>query len=252
MVNRHLNATLRFCLPQSITSLRILLSGWALFAAISGNAELVALLVILGIISDGFDGSVARKLDVASDFGALFDYFADYLCFIVVPSILCFLMLDAGASRVELAVLLLPLLAGAIRYSRMDGLRRIQSFDELGYPGLSTVLYTCFVVALFFLAHQGFLSERVLSQLLWGSVPVLSVLMLAPVRYPKLVKSKTVLLPILVGLGLMPFVLTTVLAVLTVAVVMAYVVFSPLLISQRPELSSRGSNANSSTSPLSH
>jgi CDP-diacylglycerol--serine O-phosphatidyltransferase len=229
-----------------------LLSSWALFAAFSGATELAAVLVILGVISDGFDGSVARKLSVASDFGALFDYFADYLCFIVVPSVLSFLMLRAGSGMVELAVLALPLLAGALRYSRMDGLRRIESFDEIGYPGLSTVLYTCYVVAVFFLAHQGILGERLLSQMVLVSAPVLSALMLAPVRYPKLVNSKKVIIPVLAGLGLMPFVLTTGLAVLTVTVVVLYVVISPFLISQRPELSGSRSDANSSTSLLGH
>jgi CDP-diacylglycerol--serine O-phosphatidyltransferase len=210
------------------------------------------MLIILGVISDGFDGSVARKLNVASDFGALFDYFADYLCFIVAPSILSFLMLKEGVGALELAVLALPLLAGALRYSRMDGLRKIESFDEIGYPGLSTVLYTCYVVAVFFLAHQGFLGQRVLSQMILVSVPVFSALMLAPVRYPKLVNSKSVMIPVLAGLGLMPFVLTTGLAVLTVTVVVLYVVISPFLISQRPDLSGSRSDADSSTSLLGH
>lgn len=252
MASQHLSTTFRFCLPQAITSLRVLLSSWALFVAFSGATELAAVLVILGVISDGFDGSVARKLSVASDFGALFDYFADYLCFIVVPSVLSFLMLKAAAGMVELAVLALPLLAGALRYSRMDGLRRIESFDEFGYPGLSTVLYTCYVVAVFFLAHQGFLGERLLSQVILVAVPVLSALMLAPVRYPKLVKSTSILLPVLAGLGLMPFVLTTALALLTVAVIVLYVVISPFLISQRPELSGSRTDADSSNGVLGH
>ncbi len=245
MHKRDLNATFRFLLPQSITSVRILLSSWAIVAAISGVLEQVAILVIVGVISDGFDGSVARKLDVASEFGALLDYFADYLCFIVVPAVLSFLMLSDGSGLAVLLLVALPLLTGALRYARMDGLRRIQSFDEIGYPGMSTVLYTCFVVALFFLARAGLLGDELLRQLTFGSVPLLSALMLAPLRYPKLVKSKSIMFPVLAGLGLMPFVLTTILAGLTVAVIVLYVAFSPLLIGHLPELGRRGSNTGS-------
>lgn len=252
MVNRHWNTAVRFCLPQAITSLRILLSGWALFALLSGQTELAAVLVILGVISDGFDGPLARKLHVTSDFGALFDYFSDYLCFLVVPSILSFKMLGLGGGILHLAVPSLPLLAGALRYSRMGGLRRVESFDELGYPGLSTVLYTCYIIALFFLVQEGLLGERLLSQLILGPVPILSVLMLAPVRYPKLVKSKLILMPVLTGLGLMPFFLTTFLAGLALLLIVTYVILSPFLLNQRPELSERSSDPDSGTRPLTH
>jgi phosphatidylserine synthase len=116
----------------------------------------------------------------------------------------------------------------------MDGLRRIQSFDEIGYPGLGTVFYTCFVVALFFLVRQGLLNHQLLSQLMSVSVPLFAALMVAPIRYPKLVKFKSILLPVVVGLGLMPFFVTSFLAVLTVVVIFLYVVVSPFLVSQRP------------------
>ncbi len=41
-----------------------------------------ATFITLGAVTDGLDGWAARRLGVSSPFGALFDYFCDYLCFV--------------------------------------------------------------------------------------------------------------------------------------------------------------------------
>jgi phosphatidylserine synthase len=120
----------------------------------------------------------------------------------------------------------LPLLAGAVRYSRNGLLLRSEDFAQVGFPGLGTVFYAFLVVAWVFLGWAGERSTVSLAL----AVPILSVLMVTPVRYPKLVTSRCVFFPILLGLLLMPFALTKYLAALCLVLVSAYVVLGPFVI----------------------
>ncbi|TVR47542.1 MAG: CDP-diacylglycerol--serine O-phosphatidyltransferase [Rhodobacteraceae bacterium] len=52
--------------------------------------EIAAALIILAALLDGIDGLLARKLDVASSFGAELDSFSDFISFGVAPGILVF------------------------------------------------------------------------------------------------------------------------------------------------------------------
>jgi CDP-diacylglycerol--serine O-phosphatidyltransferase len=52
--------------------------------------EIAAALIILAALLDGIDGLLARKLDVASSFGAELDSFSDFVSFGVAPGILVF------------------------------------------------------------------------------------------------------------------------------------------------------------------
>lgn len=228
-------STLRFCIPQSITALRLILGAAALYLACRDNPAQAVTLIVLGVITDGADGALARRLGVEGDFGALFDYFADYLCYIVAPVALVIFVPDDEMGPLHLLAISLPLLTAALRYARMDGLRRDGSCHGNGYPGVATVFYACFVSAWMLLGWQGFIPTSLFNPgLFWGSM-ILSALMVAPLCYPKLVRFKGVMLPVVVGLGIMPFVWTTVLALSTIVLTVAYIVLSPLLFRQRLE-----------------
>jgi len=213
-------------IPQFLTSARIVLAGWALSASISGHPHLAASLITYGAVTDALDGIAARKLKAATEFGALFDYFADYLCYIVAPWILSTRINPDTTSPLASLALGLPLLAGAVRYARNGLLLRTEDFEQIGFPGLGTVFYACLIVAWVFLGLQGSEMSLVLSVV----VMAFGLLMVTPIRYPKLVTSKLVFFPVLLGLLLMPFVLTKYLAALTLFLIGAHVVFGPLVL----------------------
>ena len=71
--------------PQLLTATRVVLGTYALMAALDGHLYVAATLISLGAVTDGLDGLAARWLNAASSFGALFDYFADYLCYVIAP-----------------------------------------------------------------------------------------------------------------------------------------------------------------------
>ena len=69
--------------PTGITAFRIVLSILFLDLLIN-NMKIVAILVfLLAVITDAFDGYSARKLGVASDYGAYFDIAADFILVLV-------------------------------------------------------------------------------------------------------------------------------------------------------------------------
>ena len=184
---------LRFVLPQAITASRIVLGGSALYAAAFHRPGLAATLITLGAVTDGLDGPLARRLGVSSEFGALFDYFADYLCYIVAPVALSLLIAGESAGPFSLIALGFPLLTGAIRYSRNAGLLRTEAFDDVGVPGLGTVVYAFFVVTLAFLDVGPAIGATLLQGILIWTVVVVSMKHLLPLLVPMLmVKLKTI------------------------------------------------------------
>jgi CDP-diacylglycerol--serine O-phosphatidyltransferase len=235
-------STFKFLIPQSVTALRLLLASGALMAISLGKPEHAATLIVLGVATDGLDGSLARRLDVASDFGALFDYFADYLCYVVAPVLLILSSYWQGSPLLQFLMVSPPLLTGALRYTKLDGLRREGSCEKSGYPGVPTVFFACFVCALLFLDYGHAVGQHWIGPTLLAGSLLLAILMVAPVAYPKLVKFKSILLPIVIGLCIMPFFLREILAGLTVFLTAAYVLIGPLLC--RPQRETRGEEAH--------
>ena len=233
MVAAHVDARLRFAVPQLFTSARVVIGVWALLSAVLHQLDLAAGLLIIGVVTDALDGAAARMLGVESAFGWLFDLFSDYLYYIVVPGVLSVILSDAGSGPFAVLVLGLPFLTGAIRYARNFNLGLNDPLAGVSTPGLGTNLYAFFIVALVFLKREDAIQSTTLQQLLLYAVPALSVLMIAPIRYPKLSRHNFVLIPVLVGLNAMPFVLTLPLAIVTLSLVAIYVVFSPLIVDQR-------------------
>jgi MoaA/NifB/PqqE/SkfB family radical SAM enzyme/phosphatidylserine synthase len=220
--------SVRFLAAQLLTASRIVLAAGALLAVGRGNFFLAATLITFGIVTDGCDGVVARKLGKESEFGALFDYFADYLCYIVAPWTLSLRLLQPG-SWPATAVMTLPLVTGAVRYARNANRLKTESFEQQGFPGLLTVFYTLTLVALVFLGWPGG------SELLWplaACTAALSLLMVSPIRYPKLTRSKSVFIVVYVTLCVMPFAFTSLLASVTLGLVFAYVLCGPFLVRQ--------------------
>lgn len=229
----HLPAALRFAVPQAFTTLRVLIGVWALFAAVLHEPELAAKLITAGVITDALDGRCARFLNVISNFGGLFDMFSDYLYYIVVPGVISLLLTESGHGPFGIMVLGLPFVAGAIRYARLFNLSLSGSLQTTGTPGLATNVYTFYVVALVFLKRDGALDASTLTHIMLYTVPLFSALMIVPVRYAKLAKYDFVLIPVVIGLNIMPFAFSVPLAILTLALIAIYVVFSPLLINQQ-------------------
>lgn len=82
-------------IPNLITSLNVLSGTAAIFVAIYGHLVLAAVLILIGMLFDFFDGLTARLLHVKSEMGKELDSQADGVSFGVAPAVLAhFLMLQ--------------------------------------------------------------------------------------------------------------------------------------------------------------
>src|SRR5947207_8922465 len=87
-------------LIPNVLTLAALCSGLtAIRFALQGELKLAVIAVIVAAIFDALDGRVARRLGVASRFGAELDSLSDFLCFGVAPALVLYLasLKDSGA-----------------------------------------------------------------------------------------------------------------------------------------------------------
>jgi phosphatidylserine synthase len=221
---------MRAVVPNVLTAARIPLGAAAIIAATDGRLALAATFITLGAVTDGIDGWAARRLGVSSPFGALFDYFCDYLCFVVAPWVLTRTLVAGDASTLRDAILMLPLLTGAVRYAT-NGLTVSAGAEEIReLPGLGTVFFAFLSVTAVFLDGQRWLDGSRFAWTITTLVALFSVLMVAPIMYPKLTAIRGASPIVIVLLACMPFVATELLATVMLVVGLLYAIASPLLV----------------------
>ena len=119
---------LRYGIPNSVTSLSLLLGLGSIVTAQVGELELAAWMIVWCGLLDTMDGIAARMLKATSDFGAEFDSMADLVSFGVAPAILVFntglqiagIQVGAGQFWVLLVACGVFVLAGAMRLARFN------------------------------------------------------------------------------------------------------------------------------------
>lgn len=252
MVPKNVRETVRFLIPQCLTGVRVVLGGIALFEAIRGRSFWAATWVTYGALTDGLDGIAARRLSVISDFGALFDLFADYVCYIVVPVALSLGFFEVEPGLAVLVILGLPLLTGAVRYARLARWNTMQPPEAAGTPGLATLIYSFFIVTLVFSRPAELTGVIWLRRAVLFMVPALSFLMVSPIRYPKLMKFHWIFYTVLVGFLIMPFVGTRLLSSITLALGFIYTVGSPFVVHPKRNSNSNRPLENFGDSPENH
>lgn len=108
-------------LIPNILTIAALCSGLtAIRFALQGEMPLAVIAIIVAAIFDALDGRVARRLGVASRFGAELDSLSDFLCFGVTPALVLYLasMKDGGALG-WVVTLMFPI-CSALRLARFN------------------------------------------------------------------------------------------------------------------------------------
>lgn len=225
-------AALRFAAPQVLTSVRIVLAVFAILFTLRQQAGFAATLLLLGFATDAMDGASARMLGVVTEFGKLFDSFADYLYFVLAPAAVSLSMVEP-AGTLTVSLLALPCIFGGMRYSRKALVSETEYPGIPASPGVPTIAYALFVIAVALLGRDQALPRPVLAVSLSIGAPLLGLLMIVRTRYPKLSVYLWIVVPILAGLAIMPFVLTAILAATTLVLIAVYVIVGPALVPQR-------------------
>lgn len=90
----------------------------SIFMALEGYYLVAACLILLGAIFDLFDGRVARKLNMASEFGVQLDSLCDVVSFVVAPAIFAFAVM--GEEWYVKLILAFYVVAGVLRLARYN------------------------------------------------------------------------------------------------------------------------------------
>jgi CDP-diacylglycerol--serine O-phosphatidyltransferase len=108
-------------LIPNVLTLAALCSGLtAIRFGLQGQFRLAVIAVIVAAIFDALDGRVARRLGVASQFGAELDSLSDFLCFGVTPALVLYLAsLKDGGSLGWVVTLMFPI-CSALRLARFN------------------------------------------------------------------------------------------------------------------------------------
>jgi len=187
-------------IPNTITLLNMFCGVASIFLSLWGHIQFAGAVILIGMIFDGLDGKLARKLNAYSAFGEKIDTRADYITFGIAPAVL----LAKFFMSISSWPITLAGIAVAILYF-MAVRKRLNRFEQLGhqafFEGMPSPIAALFAVVSLY---------SILSLNLWvliGANCINAWLMVASLKYPhndsakgffRLLKVPTLLLIVLI------------------------------------------------------
>nr|BFE65099.1 hypothetical protein GCM10020063_096250 [Dactylosporangium thailandense] len=209
---------IRFALVNACTLSSLMLGLSAIFIAVNqGDVRVAASLLIACVIFDGLDGFLARRLGVASPFGAQMDSLADMCSFGLAAPVVVYSWLNASAPGwLLIPACALVAAAAAIRLARFN----VSPKDGRFFCGVPTTMCAAVLALATLIAPQMPAALRVAGVVLLGLAMVSS---FPYAKLARLVKLPPWLLALPVIGALVNYRITF------VVVVFAYLVSGPLL-----------------------
>jgi CDP-diacylglycerol--serine O-phosphatidyltransferase len=168
---------LRFVIVNAFTGCNLLIGVLSLIAATTGSVATAAWGLLLCVLLDTCDGSLARRWRVTTAFGAQLDSLADMTSFIIAGTGLTFYWArPTGAFLPIIAVSALYALSGAIRLARFNTAPARSDY----FQGVPTT-FGALVLAANYLAYPALTSNWILAL-----VSLLAALMVSTWPYPKI------------------------------------------------------------------
>lgn len=172
---RTLDRRLKFALVNACTLASLTLGMIAVFLSMQGHVWIAAVCVLFCVTLDGLDGGLARKLGVASPFGAQMDSMADMASFGVATPVMVYAWLHPVAPAWLLApACVLIAICAAIRLARFN----VSPKDGRYFCGVPTT------IAAAILGLCALLIQPAAWQV--GAVAVVALLMVTTFPYAKL------------------------------------------------------------------
>jgi CDP-diacylglycerol---serine O-phosphatidyltransferase len=121
----------------------------AILLILNDHSHMSLLMIFLASFFDRFDGSIARKLNVVSDFGKELDSLGDLISFGVAPALLLYQSILYHYTVLGIFATVIYILCGAIRLARYN----ITEFDG-SFQGLPITVAGCLMTLSFLLIHH--------------------------------------------------------------------------------------------------
>ena len=201
-----MSAAMRKFIPCACTFLALCAGVGSILAAGQGSYLLSAQLIMVSLILDGLDGTLARLLRGQTVFGAELDTFVDITSFGIAPAVLLYFY-PGGLQTVPalgLALAFLYVMSGAARLSRF---RAVDPYrGQRGFLGLPITTAAGFLASYLIALESPWASRVPLLSLregpvaagFWVATLLMLVLQVSRIRYSKPTKNPKVLIPFMV------------------------------------------------------
>ena len=198
-----MTAAWRKAIPCACTFAALCAGVGSILAAGAGSFLLAAQLILVSLILDGLDGTLARLLRAQTSFGAELDTFVDITSFGIAPAVLLYFYPAGGLRNVPvwgLALAFLYVMSGAARLSRF---RVVDPYrGQRGFLGLPITTAAGFVAAYLIALESAAGSNLPISLTggplaagFWSALLLMLVLQVSHIRYSKPTKNPKVLIP---------------------------------------------------------
>ena len=186
-------SSLRYVIPNAISSANIAAGFGSMLAAAADRFELAVYLLVLAVVLDMLDGLTARKLNATSCFGQQMDSLSDALSFGAAPAFLAFRALLEPLGGWGIAVSVTYLLAAVFRLARFNLTTDAHVKDERTI-GVPTPIGAGYVMAMVLMRDE-------LQPVVAATVTVtFAVLMVSRLRLPNLKGRNAITAMLLVGI----------------------------------------------------
>jgi CDP-diacylglycerol--serine O-phosphatidyltransferase len=177
----------RLSLADAVTLLNAVIGVVAMIAAITEGPAIAARLILLAAVADGLDGIIARSQG-GSEVGPILDSIADVVSFGAAPAMFLFALVretwgPLGTDPVLLAVAVAP--AFVVLSVVRTALYTVYVGEDQKRPGIQNTLAASILTVGFLAAGTAVPAETAAIAVL-GASPMLGLLMIAPIAYPKL------------------------------------------------------------------
>jgi CDP-diacylglycerol--serine O-phosphatidyltransferase len=188
---------IRQLVPLFFTIAAMLAGFGSVLMSAEGRLTAAAQLIMLSMILDGLDGTMARRLRATSPFGAELDTFVDFSSFGVAPAMLAWKAALHQFGWWGFVVVAVIVVAGASRLARF---RIVDPFrGQRGYLGLPITANAGWVAMSVFLVETGVIQEEwftlaagPMAAFVWGVSIIMCGLEVSHVHYGKPTKDPIV------------------------------------------------------------
>ena len=139
-----------YILPNIFTTGNMFFGFYSIISSLKGDFERAAWAVLIAMLFDVLDGSVARFTKTTSEFGMQYDSLCDLVSFGVAPAILAYQWLLHSLGRIGWLTAFLFVACGALRLARFNVMARngsSKNFTGFPIPAAAGLISTYYLFA---------------------------------------------------------------------------------------------------------
>jgi len=141
--------TLRSLIPNFFSVFNLLLGCLAIFFTLNSQFRFSALILVVCVVLDAIDGSIARKLNASTPLGALLDTIADFVSFGILPSALIFVYLKQYSMYMAIGLAGIYGISTAYRLIRFKSTGHSNYFQGIPSPFAASIVMFSKISVLF-------------------------------------------------------------------------------------------------------